>query len=328
MRLVLWASGPRGIACLNALLAAGRRPSLVVAHPPGPNGAAADCVEAARQAGLPCVAPLDPHDPASVARLQSERADVFVLAGYGRILRQPLLELPGRLIINLHAGELPRYRGSSPLNWALINGERSVTLSIIRVDAGVDTGDVLLERRFEVGPNDTIADLHRIANREFPGLLLDVLRAIESEQLRPRRQDPAAARYFPLRFPDDGLILWDTLTAHQIHNRIRALCPPYPGAFSFLNGRRLTLLESRLRDEFVAGEPGRIYRVTPNGVLACAADRCLWIRAARFDDDGSSVIGGAGRYDAFATLRQAALHFYETGALACGSDPMTSRGAS
>lgn len=317
MRLVLWANGARGVACLEALAADSRRPSLVVVHPRA-NDEQPGAVElAAGGLGIPAFAPEDPNAPEAVERLRRESADVFALAGYGRILRGALLDLPAAMTVNLHAGALPEYRGSSPMNWALINGERSFALSIIEVDRGVDTGDVLAERRFPIGIDSTIRDLHAIANRAFPRMLLDVLRAIESGSVHRRAQDPRRARYFPLRFPDDGLVLWDQLSAEQIHNRVRALRPPYPGAFTYYDNRRVTLIASEPATADVRGEPGRAYRKTARGLLVCAADRCLWIREARFDDDGAPLRDAIGRYDELATMRQVALRHFAEAALPC-----------
>lgn len=317
MRLVLWANGQRGAACLQALLQAERRPSLVVLHArdgadrPGP------AEIAARAAGLSTFAPADPNAPDALARIAAEAAELFVLAGYGRILRPAALKLARRGAINLHAGKLPEYRGSSPMNWALIHGETSFTLSVIEVEAGVDTGPVLAECTLPIEPNATICDLHALANARFPALLNDVLDCLEVGQLRKRPQDPRRARYFPLRFPDDGLVLWDQLSAAQVHNRVRALRPPFPGAFTFHGRRRVNLIASALCGADVRGEPGRVYRKSTAGLLVCAADRCLLIREAVYADDGSPLHAGIERYERLATMQAAALRMYTEGLVAC-----------
>ncbi len=317
MRFVLWGNGNRGVSCLEALLGADFRPTLVVVHPQRGKKWYASVAEVAERHDLPTLAPEDPNAEEIQERLRAEQPDVFVLAGYGPILHEPVLTIPQRLTVNLHAGKLPHYRGSSPMNWALINGEVFFTLSVIRVDAGVDTGDVLLERAFPIGPDDTIVDLHRIANETFPEMLLAVMRQIEEDALTPRPQDPAEARYFPLRFPDDGLVMWDMLTAEEIHNRIRALRPPYPGAFTYHEGRRVTLIASKLRAFEFRGAPGRVYRKTEEGLLICAKDRCLWIREAVFADDGSPLADAVQRYDRLATVQSVAERFCREGPPTC-----------
>lgn len=317
MRLVLWANGNRGVRCLEQLVRDGSPPSLVVVHPGSEPSWYASVALAAARLDIPTLAPNDPNGKETVERLRRVTAELFVLAGYGPILRRPVLELPERLSINLHGGRLPEYRGSSPMNWALINGEDSFTLSIIRMDEGVDTGDVLLERSFPISREDTIVDLHRTADEAFPRMLSEVIGRIARDELEPRTQDPAHARYFPLRFPDDGLVLWDLYTAEQVHNRIRALRPPYPGACTFYRGRRVLLVSSKLRVLDYMGEPGRIYRKAPDGLLVCAKDKCLWITEAIFTDDETPLAQTVERYDKLATVQEAALRFHEESTLIC-----------
>ena len=296
MRVLLGGNKRRGVAVLEALADAGHELVGVVAHPDGDRAVA----EAATARGLPLHEPSEINEPSVVAALRALEPDVVVLAGYGSIVKQEFIDLAPRGCINLHAGKLPQYRGSSPLNWALINGEPDLTVSVIQVDSGVDSGDVLAERTFSVGGDETIADAHRYANAIFPELVLQVLAQIEAGTLRPRVQDDAEAAYYPLRFPDDGLLLWDTTTAAQAHDRIRALTRPYPGAFTFWQGHRLTILRSRPADRVVHGEPGRVYAVSGDELLVCASDRCLWLVDIEAEDGSQPQIA---RYDRLATAR-------------------------
>lgn len=305
MRIVFWGKGNRGVACLRALHEAGRNITLVVVHPGDERAGAASVDTVARALGIATIAPEDPNDPATRAILARESADLFVLGGYGKIIRREVIDLPKRMCINLHGGKLPEYRGSSPMNWAMIRGEPSFTFSIIKVASGVDAGDVILERTFPIGPNDTIADLHAIADREFPSMLLDVVEGIASGTAVFRVQDSMRAGYFPLRFPDDGFIVWDMYSASEAHNRIRALTDPYPGAFTYWNGRKVRLLRSMRSEIPYYGDPGRVYRMTERGLLVCAADQCLWITRATFEDDGTSLGATVQRYDRLATMREA-----------------------
>lgn len=327
MRILFAGNRRRGVECLGALLRAGHDVVGVLAHPcvgvPGPDTVAGT----ARAAGLSVLQPADVNARDVVETLRAWKAEVSVLAGYGPIVSQTFIDLALRGCINLHGGRLPQYRGSSPMNWALINGDLEVTLSIIQVDVGVDTGDVLLDRTLPVGVNDTIADVQDRADRLFPEMLLAVLSGLEAGTLVPRRQDSAQAVYYPLRFPDDGLVLWDRLTAAQIHNRIRALTDPYPGAFTFLRGRRVKLLRSELAARTVRGEPGRVYANRGDGLLVCATDRCLWIRRAVFEDDQRDVVGAVSRYEQLATLGAAAAAVLGQTPL-CSSDTLTQRAAS
>ncbi len=308
MRVLFAGNKTRGVRCLEALARAGHDVVTVIAHLPGGSGTPSGSVaEAAARLGLPLVQPVDVHDETVMAVLRATKPDVTVLAGYGPIVSQAFIDLARLGCINLHAGKLPEYRGSSPMNWALINGEREFTLSIIQVDRGVDTGDILAERTWPIGLDDTVVDLDHIANDNFPAMLVDVLDSLGHDTLTPSPQAEEAAGYYPLRFPDDGFIAWDLMTADQVHNRIRALTHPFPGAFTFLRRRRVRLLQSAAPGRGLFGEPGRVYRKGPQGLLVCARDRCLWVRRALFDDTGEDVQGLVQRYEKFLTVSDGVL---------------------
>ena len=307
LRTVFWGNGNRGVDCLRALNESGRSVEAVVAHPDKSSQWYGSVAAMAEEMGLLVLRPEDPNSDATVEWLRGLKPDLFVLAGYGKILNQNVIDLPALMCLNLHGGKLPGYRGSSPMNWALINGEQSFTLSVIEVDAGVDTGDILLEKSFDIGIGDTIRDLHSIANDNFPSMLLESLSQIEKGTLEPTPQDKREGSYHPLRFPDDGAVFWDAHTALQVHNRVRALTEPYPCAFTFLKGRRVRLISSELSTVDFFGEPGRVYRKTSRGLLACASDRCLWITDAAFEDDGTPLADAVNRYETLATLRESAM---------------------
>ena len=302
MRILFAGHKERGAACLAALLSEGYEVVGVLAH----HGQAAtpnNVVALARQHGLPLFQPTNVNDDRLLLAIAELRPSVTALAGYAQIANKRFIELAPVGCVNLHAGKLPQYRGSSPLNWVLIRGEVDFTLSIIQVDTGVDTGDVLAERTFPIGPNDTIADLHGIANSVFPRMLVELLPALHAGTAPRRPQQAAEAAYYPIRFPDDGLIVWELMSAQEVHNRIRALTDPYPGAFTFLNGQRIKLLASRLAKGTYRGESGRVYRKTDRGLLVCASDRCLWIERATVAETGVDAWPLVSRYSMFATLR-------------------------
>lgn len=312
MKILLAGDQGRSVPCLDAVIAAGFEVvQVLVPTAPERSAKVAALAAAAARHGVPVLIAEDPNSEACLGEIAAAGAETGVLAGFSRIVRRPFLDTLPRGCLNLHAGRLPEYRGSSPLNWALINGEDAVTLSVILVDEGVDTGDVVAERRFPVESGDTIVDLHRIANEAFPALLVEALRGIAAGTAAPRRQDPGCARYFPLRFPDDGLILWDLLTAMQVHNRVRALTDPYPGAFTFHRGRKFRLLVSEPAEPPFIGEPGRIYRIRDGRLLVAAADRALWISRAECADDGTSLAAVAQRYDRLLSLRDVAMNFVQ-----------------
>ena len=301
MNITLFGKGARGTACLKMLCELGRNVSLLVVHDDEMRDGS-PLIDLARTMRVPIAAPIDPNEAKFVSALAAHKPDLMILAGYGRILKEPLIAVPRIMCINLHGGKVPEYRGSSPMNWALINGDKTFTLSIIKVDSGVDKGDCLAERTFPVGENDTIRDLHAIAENQFPQMLAELLEQIETGTCRPRPQSEARAAYYPLRFPEDGFIVWDMLTAEQIHNRIRALTEPYPCATTAFAGREVKLISSKMSDARFHGEPGRVYRNSGKGLLIGASDRCLWITRAVFTDSGGPLADVMERYERLPTM--------------------------
>jgi methionyl-tRNA formyltransferase len=300
MRILLWGNGERGVRILDMLL----KSSLEVAGAIG-LGTGGKFTEAAKNCGLEVFTPEDPNSPNAHKKLRGFDADLFVLAGYGIILTYSTIALPPKGAINLHGGKLPEFRGSSPMNWALIRGEKNFSVSIIAIKPGVDTGDIVAETEFPISIDDTIADLHHNANSAFCIMLEKVLIDLDDGKLKKRQQDKRMAAYYPQRFPDDGLIFFDQISALDIHNKIRALTLPYPCAFTFYQGSLVKLISSRLTKSPIYGEPGRVYQVTEKNVLVCASDKCLWITAAELED-GQALHEVIPRYGRLATITEAA----------------------
>lgn len=305
MKIIFWIKGTRGTACLKqALKSAYAIDMLVLQGQPGSSWDT-EIRQIADKFNIAVLEPDDPNDTHVTEILKARTPDLFVLAGYGKILKRQTIEIPEIMTINLHGGRLPEYRGSSPMNWALINGETEFGISIIKVSERIDAGDVLCERCFPIGINDTIRNLHATADDAFPEMVMEVIRQIETNTLAPQKQDDSKSCYYPLRFPDDGLVLWDTLTAKQAHDRIRALTKPYPCAYTYYNGRKVKLIDSALREIDYFGDPGRIYQKKNEHLLVCAADKCLWIKEAIFEDNGTPLHLHANRYDRLTTVKSA-----------------------
>jgi len=301
MEITFFGNGQRGLICLRALVDRGYSINTVVAHPEKRE----QWLTVTEPLGIELISPNDPNETSVIDYLKTKNSDVFVLAGYGKIFKQNIIDVPKKMCVNLHGGKLPEYRGSSPMNWALINGETSFTLSVIRVATGVDTGDILKDQTFDIKPDHTIVDLHKTANQKFPEMLCDVLEQIKSDTVNARKQVNAESAYFPLRFPDDGIIVWDMFTAEQIHNRIRALTEPYPCAVTYFKGERIKLIKSEMTEQPFYGEPGRIYQITRRGMLVAASDKCLWISSAKLED--GTEFSKAERYEQFITVRASAV---------------------
>lgn len=303
MRILFAGSRDRGRACLLALRGAGHE---IVGVRLNPQTQGTDTAMQEACTGLTCPVDDPSAEPWSVSAVRQLTPDLIVLAGYSPILPAVVLEVPPYGAVNLHGGHLPAYRGSSPMNWALIHGAATCGLSVIRVEAGIDTGPVLAEYTVPIPPTMTIGELHQVANTWFPQLLLKAIGRVARGE-PGRRQSPEDARYLPLRCPDDGVILWELMTAEQVRNRIRALTRPYAGACTGWQGRRVVLYAGEHSSTPYLGEPGRVYRVTSRGLLIAAADRCLWITEAVMADTGEAAAAVIPRYATLASVRASVL---------------------
>jgi methionyl-tRNA formyltransferase len=268
----------RGVHCLRALLAAKEPVAGVVGHA---GSEASELAKLAAGAGLPYRAPKGPNGAETLAWARSLGCRLAVMSGYARIVRKAFLDSFEGGVINLHGGPLPRYRGGSPLNWQILRGEREIGISVMFTDEGVDTGPVLARDAFPLGPDESIDEVVAKTLPRFERLLLGVLDARRRGALRPEPQDPARARYFAKRLPEDGFIDWRTMTAQQVHDLVRALSGSYPGAFTYHRGRKVVLERTRTLAETIVAAPGRVLARRADGVEVACADRALLVVAAR-----------------------------------------------
>ena len=287
MRLVYMGNNDRGVRCLEALVDTGHEVAGVVAHPDPPvKPFYASVKEKALSLGIPVVQPELAVEAGDTVR--KWKPELVVLSGYSRILPKSMLHVAPRGCINLHGGKLPEYRGAAPLNWSIINGEKEGGLSIIQVDEGIDTGDILAQERFAIGPNDTIADVLALSLERLPLMLVNVLEEMEAGTLTAIRQDPSAGTCYSRRTPRDGIIHWREKTVEQVHNLIRALTRPYPGAFSVLDGRKVMIWKSRVPRRRTIGVPGRVLLRHGEELLVMCRDRAIAVCDVT-DESGSPL---------------------------------------
>ncbi len=251
--IVIYLNGERGLVTLEAVVGAGH--GVMAAVVPERLRDSKVARRAART-GVAVEPVAKVNDPAFVSSLKARKPRLGLIGGYSTIFKKPLIEAPEFGTINLHGGRLPEYRGGSPLNWQIINGETIAGISVIRVDEGIDSGPVLAGAEFPISPDDAIADLHAKANALFPGLVLQVLDGFDKGTLVERRQDESRARYWRQRKPADGWIDWNGMTAPKVRDLVRAITRPYPGAFTDWQGERLRVFAARVADAAPAGPPG------------------------------------------------------------------------
>ena len=276
--LLYLTGGVRGLHCLRALLAAGERVVGVIGHPGSESSEAAAL---AREADLPYRTPGSPNAKGELEWIDGLGCRLAIMSGYGRILRPAFLARFPDGVINLHGGPLPHYRGGSPLNWQILRGERSIGLSVLFTEEGIDSGPLLAADEFSLGPDETIDAVVARSLPCFEKLLLEVVEGLRRGRLVPQPQDASRARYFAKRLPQDGWIDWRALTARGVHDLVRALSGSYPGAFSFWRGQKLIVESTRLLDETIIAPPGRVLARRPEGIEVACADRALLVTRGR-----------------------------------------------
>ena len=191
------------------------------------------------------------------AQMEGIEPDAILVVAYGRIIPGWMLALPRFGNLNLHGSLLPKYRGAAPIQWAVAEGEPETGVSTMRLDAGLDTGDVLLEQRVPIGPHTTAAELYPGLAETGAALMLRTLEGLEAGTLQGRAQDDAQASLAPILAREDGRLQLDERPAQQVYNRWRGFYP-WPGAWGELRGKRF--LVHGMRPVEVAGKlaPGEL----------------------------------------------------------------------
>ena len=267
MRLVFMGTPEFAVPTLDALVATGHQIVAVYTQPDRPKGRGQKLgmppvKEAALRFGLPVHQPERIKAPEVVAELQTMAPEVMVVVGYGQIIPQSILDIPANGILNVHASLLPKYRGAAPIQWAIANGEQTTGITIMKIDAGLDTGDMLSKRSVEVQGHSAIS-LGPILAREGAELLVETLTRLSS--IVPERQDHAQSTYAPILKKEDGHIHWNT-TSREILNRIKGL-QPWPGCYGFLRGQRFHIWDARLRDQEL--QPGCLAKTVSGLAVGC-----------------------------------------------------------
>jgi methionyl-tRNA formyltransferase len=225
--------------------------------------------EAALRFGLPVYQPERIRRPEVVEQLKQMKPDAMVVVGYGQIIPQAIIDIPPRGIINVHASLLPKYRGAAPIQWAVANGETHTGVTTMQIDAGLDTGDMLLKWETEIGAEEDAVELGARLAGAGAQLLLDTLR----DGPTPVKQDAAEASYAPILKKEDGEIDW-RWPAVKIFNRSRGFLP-WPGAYSFFREQMFHLWKTRVAEQMPGGAPGRMIPQKKRLLIVCGEDTAL-----------------------------------------------------
>jgi methionyl-tRNA formyltransferase len=249
-----------GVRCLSVLLAQGVTVSLVVTHRDNPGETIwFDSVEKlARTRGLSVIVPQNANDPAIVASISALAPDFLFSFYYRNMLGPELLALPRRGAYNMHGSLLPKYRGRVPVNWAVIMGERETGATLHQMVEKPDAGGIVDQEAVPIGDEDTAAEVFGKVSAAAEQVLARALPGLIAGSARIRPQDLGKGSYYGGRKPEDGRIDW-AKSALEVHNLVRGVAPPYPGAFSQAGAVALRVLRTRL-------EPNRRPRSGPPGL--------------------------------------------------------------
>jgi len=290
MKLVFCGTPAFAVPTLKLALRAGHEVALVVTQPDRPVGrgqqiTAPPVKQAALEAGLRVIQPEKIRNNADLrVELEAIRPDAILVVAYGRIIPKWMLDLPRFGNLNLHGSLLPKYRGAAPVQWALANGEHSTGVTTMRLDEGLDTGDILLQRQMAIAPSMTATDIFPLLAETGADLMMQTLVELEAGGITPRKQDESQASLAPLLTRDDGRIDFSR-PAMTIYNRWRGF-QPWPGAWTTLQGKKLTV--HRLLPTEVRGSRGTetgTLLVDEGTIFAACGDE-TWIELVEVQPEG------------------------------------------
>jgi methionyl-tRNA formyltransferase len=260
MRIVFLGTPEFAVPSLEALLEAGHEVKAVYTQPDRPKGRGhglgiSPVKECAVRHGLTVRQP--DKIRTCVEELRTENVEAMVVVGYGQIIPQPIIDLAPRGIINVHASLLPKYRGAAPIQWAIANGERVTGVTTMLINAGLDTGDILMKAETLVGPEETAPELGQRLAQLGAELLIRTLQGLAAGAVQPEKQDDAQATWAPVLKKEDGQIDW-MQPAFVIHNRVRGF-QPWPGAWTQWRGQRFNLWRTRPATIEAPAQPGKLF---------------------------------------------------------------------
>ena len=280
MKILFMGTPDFAAGSLKSLIDEGYEISAVVTQPDRPKGRSGAPVfspvkEVAVAAGIPVLQPERIKRPEETARLLEYPADIYVVAAFGQILSKEILDQPKYGCINVHASLLPKYRGASPIQRVILDGEKETGVTIMQMNEGLDTGDILYQESIELDPEETFETLHDKLMVLGGEALAEALPLIETGSITPVIQNDDLSCYAPLIKKEDGLIDWKE-SAEKIHAKVRAF-NPWPAAFTYLNGKVMKIWEVTPVEG--KGEAGTVIASDKNSFTVACGEGALKIRS-------------------------------------------------
>lgn len=299
MKIAFMGTPDFAVDCLRALAESEHEVVGVFCQPDKPVGRKQELtppdvkVEALKY-NLPVFQPTSLRNGKGVEILSKINPDLIIVVAYGKILPDDVLSFPKYGCINIHASILPKYRGASPIHFAVLNGDEETGVTSMQMDSGLDTGDILLVKKAKIGINDTTEKMYEVLAPLGAEVLMETIGLLEKGQLKPVKQDDALATKVGLLSKDMSPIDW-TKSAFEIHNKIRGLYS-WPGASTTLNGKTLKIHSSVLSEKKGNTIPGEIIDANGKIVVSCGDGKCIELKTIQLEGkkrmDASAFLNG------------------------------------
>jgi len=303
MKIVFFGTSGFAVPALKALLDSRHDVAAVVTQPDKKQGRTLKILPSpvkvfASGCSIPVYQPADASSSVSAGYLKKLEADLFVVISFGQILKVDILDMPKIFAVNVHGSLLPKWRGAAPTNRAIIEGDRSTGVTVIKMNARMDEGDIILKDEIAITPEDTNISLSEKLSQIGAAALMKVMDLIEDkgDSLTLIKQDPALATYAAKLKKSDGLINWKE-PAERIHNKVRGLLP-WPGAYTYYEGRVLKILSTELAPKVAPDQaPGQVVAASAaDGIVVKTGSGGIAIRYVQPEgkkemDSGSFLLG-------------------------------------
>lgn len=280
MKIVFMGTPDFAAGALEALLEAGHEVTAVVTQPDKAKGRSKELQfppvkEVAVKYNIPVLQPVRIKRPEEIEILKQYEADIYVVAAFGQILSQEILDMPKYGCLNIHASLLPKYRGASPIQHVIIEGEEETGITIMQMDAGIDTGDMLYKKSIAIEDDDTYETLHDKLMVLGGEAIVEALELLETGALIPEKQDHSTSSHVKMIAKEMGNIDF-AKTAWEIDRLVRGL-NPWPSAFCFYKGKQLKIWKVKPQECNTKAEPGTVLEVTRNDILVACGEGAIRI---------------------------------------------------
>ena len=286
MKIIYMGTPDFAVAPLEAIIEAGHKVTAVVTQPDKQKGRGKEVQmtpvkECALAHGIPVFQPVKIKEQEAIAVLKEYEADIFVIAAFGQLLSEEILNMPKYGCINIHASLLPTYRGAAPIQWVILNGEKETGVTIQQMAKGLDTGDMLLRKVVPIAPKETGESLHDKLMEAGAELITEALVKIEKGEITPEKQDDSLSSYVSRLTKSMGLIDWskDAITLERLVRGLNS----WPSAYTYFRGKTLKIWEADVVEEKAKGLPGTVEQVSRDSIDVATGDGILRIYSLQLE---------------------------------------------